>query len=179
MLFFGTKQVVSKGQDVIHYMGGIDHYNLPKQFSYSASSLDVSKILDITRQTFVGNTGSDVRYLHAGSLMIQDLMQLDADKLRRDDYRSNLLRREIPEIDMGFGRLRIVHEQLFDERNQPRLGFILDYDNLRLRELNPMKVVRLNLEETQGKDGRAVQLKEECSLEVRYQETHAKIQGSS
>jgi hypothetical protein len=178
-LFFGTREKKVISGETKHYMGGIDYYNLPNSFNYTATSFDVPKILDITRQTFVGNRGSDVRYLHADSLFIQDIMELDSDKLRRSNYRSNLLRREIPQIEMGFGTLRIVHENLFDEMGRSRFGFILDYENLQIRELNPMKVVRLNLEETQGKDGQAVQVKEESSLEVRYLDTHAKIEGSA
>jgi hypothetical protein len=178
-LFFGKRDRKTISGETRHWMGGIDDFGLNKQFSYSASSFSVSVLLDQVRQTFVGNTGSDIRYLHADSLMIQDIMELDQDKLRRSNYRSNLLRREIPEIQFGFGTVRIVHEQLFDEQERARLGFILDYQNLRMRELNPMKVVRNNLEQTQLKDGEAVQVKEECTLEMRYNDTHAKIEGSS
>lgn len=177
-LFFGKRDRKTISGETRHWMGGIDNFGLNKQFSYSSSSFDVSKLLDIVRQTFVGNTGSDIRYLHADSLMIQDIMELDQDKLRRSDYRSNLLRREIPEIRFGFGTIRLVHEQLFDEQQRERLGFILDYENLRMRELNPMKIVRNNLEQTQLKDGEAVQVKEEATLEFRYNDTHAKINGS-
>lgn len=177
-LFFGKRDRKTISGETRHWCGGIDDFGLNKQFSYSTSSFSVNVLLDMVRQTFVGNTGSDVRYLHADSLLIQDIMQLDQDKLRRSNYRSNLLRREIPEIQFGFGTVRIVHEQLFDEQERTRLGFILDYANLRMRDLNPMKVVNNNLEQTQLKDGQAVQIKEESTLEFRYNDTHAKIQGS-
>jgi len=177
-LFFGTRDRKTINGETRHFMGGIDDFGLNKQFTYSTSSFDVSKLLDIVRETFVGNTGSEIRYMHCDSLMVQDIMELDQDKLRRSNYRSNLLRREIPEIQFGFGTIRLVHEQLFDEQERARTGFILDYENLRLRDLNPMKVVNNNLEQTQLKDGKAVQVKEECTLEFRYNDTHAKVNGS-
>jgi hypothetical protein len=179
ILFFGKRDVVTKGGDKTHFAGGIEDFGLNKVFSYSKSSFDVSKLLDIVRQTFVGTNSSEVKYLHCDSLMIQDIMELDQDKLRRSNYRSNLLRREIPEIQFGFGTIRLVHEQLFDEQNRSRLGYILDYEYLRIRELNPMKIVDVNLEETQLKDGQAVQVKEEATLEFRYNDAHAKINGSA
>ena len=179
ILFFGKRDVVTKSGDKTHFCGGIEDFGLNKVFSYSASSFDVSKLLDIVRQTFVGTNASEVRYLHCDSLMMQDIMELDQDKLRRGNYRSNLLRREIPEIQFGFGTVRLVNEQLFDEQNRSRLGYILDYEYLRIRELNPMKIVEVDLEQTQLKDGQAVQVKEEASLEFRYNDAHAKINGSS
>lgn len=179
ILFFGKRDVVTKGGDKTHFAGGIEDFGLNKVFSYSKSSFDVSKLLDIVRQTFVGTNSSEVKYLHCDSLMVQDIMELDQDKLRRSNYRSNLLRREIPEIQFGFGTIRLVHEQLFDEQNRSRLGYILDYEYLRIRELNPMKIVDVNLEETQLKDGQAVQVKEEATLEFRYNDAHAKITGSA
>jgi len=185
MLFFGekAKKETTGGSGSFEdgargFMGGINYYGPGNNLSYSASSFDTGKLLDMVRRTFVGNNGSDVRYLHADSLMVQDIMELDQDKLRRSNYRSNLLRREIPEIQFGFGTIRLVHEQLFDEQERTRLGFILDYANLRMRDLNAMKVVNNNLEQTQLKDGQAVQIKEESTLEFRYNDTHAKIQGS-
>lgn len=178
VLFFGTRDVVTKSGEKRHFCGGIEDFGLNKNFSYSTSSFDVSTLLDIVRQTFVGTNASEVRYLHCDSLMMQDIMELDQDKLRRSNYRSNMLRREIPEIEFGFGTVRLVHEQLFDEQNRSRLGYILDYEHLRIRELNPMKIVEVDLEETQLKDGQAVQVKEESSLEFRYNDAHAKITGS-
>lgn len=179
VLFFGKRDVVTKSGEKRHFCGGIEDFGLNKTFSYSASSFSVGTLLDMVRRTFVGNNGSDVRYLHADSLMVQDIMQLDSDKLRRTNYRSNLLRREIPEIQFGFGTIRVIHEQLFDEQGRSRLGYILDYDYLRIRDLNPMKVVEVDLERTQLKDGQAVQVKEESTLEFRYNDTHAKITGSA
>jgi len=37
----------------------------------------------------------------------------------------------------------------------------------------------VDLEQTQLKDGQAVQVKEEASLEFRYNDAHAKINGSA
>lgn len=179
VLFFGKRDVVTKSGEKRHFCGGIEDFGLNKTFSYSADTFDVTKLLDIVRQTFVGTNASEVRYLHCDSLMMQDIMQLDQDKLRRSNYRSNLLRREIPEVQFGFGTIRLVHEQLFDEQNRSRLGYILDYEYLRIRELNPMKVVEVDLEKTQLKDGQAVQVKEEASLEMRYNDAHSKIDGTS
>jgi len=180
MLFFGTKQKKDTTGGNLEdgtrgFMGGIDYYGPGHNLSYSASSFDTGKLLDMVRRTFVGNTGSDIRYLHADSMLIQDIMQLD-DDLRQRPYESQQLRRQIPEIDMGFGQLRVIHENLFDEMGLSRYGFILDYSNVRLRELNPMKVKRLELEE---QDGMGVQIKEEVTCEWRYLDTHAKIEGSS
>lgn len=182
MLFFGEKAVKEttggngKFEDGKRgFMGGIDYYGAGNNLTYSASSFDTGKLLDMVRRTFVGDSGDDIRYLHADSLLIQDIMQLD-DDLRQRPYESQQLRRRIPEIDMGFGQLRLIHENLFDEMGLSRYGFILDYSNIRLRELNPMKVKRLELEE---QDGMAVQVKEEVTAEWRYLDTHAKISGSA
>jgi hypothetical protein len=181
MLFFGekAKKETTGGSGSFEdgargFMGGINYYGPGNNLSYSASSFDTGKLLDMVRRTFVGDSGDDIRYLHADSLLIQDIMQLD-DDLRQRPYESQQLRRRIPEIDMGFGQLRLIHENLFDEMGLSRYGFILDYSNIRLRELNPMKVKRLELEE---KDGMAVQVKEEVTCEWRYLDTHAKISGS-
>lgn len=175
MLFFGTKQSKDVSEGDYGFMGGIKEFGPGNSLSYSASSFSTAKLLDMVRRTFVGNNGSDVRYLHADSLMLQDIMQLDHD-LKQRDYESTQLRMILPEIDFHFGRLRIIHEQLFDEYGFNRYGFILDYENIRRRPLNPMKVKRLELEE---QDGMGVQLKGEWTVEWRYLDTHAEIQGSA
>jgi len=174
-LFFGPKEKKSETEGEFGYIGGIKTFGPGNSLSYSASSFSTSKLLDMVRRTFVGDTGSDVRYLHADSLFLQDIMELDHD-LKQRDYESQQLRRILPEIDMHFGNLRLIHEQLFDEMGLSRYGFILDYSNIRKRPLNEMKVKRLELEE---QDGLGVQLKGEWTVEWRYLDTHAEISGTA
>jgi hypothetical protein len=178
-LFFSKRQHKSISGSSWHSMGGIDFFNLPKSYSYSASSLTVADAIEMVRDTFVGNDGSDVRYCHAGSKLITDFMQLQDDKVDVNQVESALLQRRLPEWRIGEWRVRFIHEELFDERNQPRLGYFLDYENLAIRELNPMKIIPLDLERTEGTDAEAIQIKGEWSLECRYLETHAKVEGSS
>ena len=79
----------------------------------------------------------------------------------------------------SLGRIVLVPEQMFDEAGKQRFGFVLDYENLELKDLNPMKAVVLDLERTQGIDGEALQIKEESTLCFRYDETHARITGTA
>jgi len=181
MLFFGEKAIrdTTGGTGNFEdgkrgFMGGINYFGPGNTLSYSASSFDTGKLLDMVRRTFTGDNGSQTRYLFADSLMLQDIMQLD-NELKQRDYESQQLRRILPEIDMYFGNVRVVYEPLFDEYGLSRYGFLLDLTNIAIRELNEMKTKRLEMEEY---DGMGVQVKEEMSVEWRYLDTHAKITGS-
>jgi hypothetical protein len=182
MLFFGEKAVreTTGGSGNFEdgkrgFMGGVEYFGPGNTLSYSASSFSTGKLLDMVRRTFTGDNGSPTRYLFADSLMLQDIMQLDND-LKQRDYESQQLRRILPEIDMHFGNVRVIYEPLFDEYALSRQGYLLDLTNIDIRELNPMKTKRLELEE---KDGMGVQVKEEMTVEWRYLDTHAKISGTA
>ena len=159
-------------------MGGLLEYITAKSLSYSASSFDEKTLLSWMRQVFSGNSGSRRRYLFADPYLVQDIAGISLDKVRRTQVESKTLEIKVDEIRTEFGQLVVVLHQGLEELGYQRFGMILDFENIRRRVLRPMKAVQLKLEEN-GEDKDALQLKETCSVEVRYDETHATISGSA
>lgn len=176
-LIAGTRSTQTKGGEKLHTMGGLLHFITTKSISYTASTFDEADLIDIARQVFAGNAGSNTRYWFCDPYMVQDIALVSVDKVRRSQVESKTLKIMVSRIETEFGNLVVVPHYGLSELGFSRFGLILDMAQVRRRPLRKMKAQRLKLEEN-GVDADGIQLKEECSLEVRYELTHAVVNGS-
>lgn len=161
------------------FMGGVLEYLSTNELTYSAATLNEKTLIDWARQMFTGNRGSNRRFLYASSMLMADLMAIGLDKVRRTQVESKVLQIGLNELDLGFGKLVLVHEEAFDMAGKMRFGAILDHENIRQRELRPKKTTLLKYDETTGKDGRGLSIRIEDTLEVRDERTHGIITGTA
>lgn len=159
--------------------GGIDEF-ITKEFGYNIGAagqkITETMLVDWFVEIFAGNSGSDTRFLFADSYLIGELLKI---ALVNDRTRKHVevLGVKMDMVEFNFGKLYIKHHRLFNELGKDHFGLIVDMENIRLRELQPMEQVKLMLKET-GYNGEGIQYFEQASLEVRYPATHARIQGS-
>lgn len=178
-LWFGRRELKIIDNERKGFTGGVLGFNLPKGLGYFADDFTESDLISWTRQIFAGNSGARKRYLFADSVLMEDLMGIHLNKVRRTQVESKTLRMEIENFVTGFGEVRCIYEPAFDEAGKERFGVCLDLEQIRLRHLIPPTVTPLNLKKTQGADGVAHQIDEALTLEVRYLKTHATIQGAA
>lgn len=178
-LFFGKREKKGIAGKNRTSMGGILSYNLPKALTYDHTSFDEKDILSWMRQVFSGNSGSEIRYMHADPYLTEDLATIPLDKLQRTQHDSKTLKMGVTELEWeGMGKLRVIPEEVFAQAGKVRFGTILDYENLSLRHFRALTKKKRDLMEAEGRDAMAYVLYEELTLEVRYLETHATIQGT-
>lgn len=160
--------------------GGVDEF-ITKEYTYAANAvgnkITENMLVDWFVDLFAGNAGSDTRFLFADSYLIGELLKV---ALINDRTRKHVevLGVKMDMVEFNFGTLYIKHHRLFNELGKNHFGIILDMENVRLRELQPMEQVKLMLKET-GYNGEGIQYFEQASLEVRYPATHARVVGIS
>lgn len=158
-------------------MAGILHYVDTNEITYTIGDVSESDLITWARTVFAGNSGADTRWLFADAKLTEELANVHLDKVRRTQVESQTLQMELERIETAFGNMNVVYHAGFDEIGLEDFGLILDMTQIRRRVLRPMQTVELNLEE-QGKDGFGIQIKEESTVEVRYEVTHAILNGS-
>lgn len=127
-----------------------------------------------TRKIFVGNAGSDTRYMFVGSELNERLAQIDHIKKQIDgkstEFKYGLT---FKKIETNFGNLLIKHHEGFNSKGFSKAGAVVDMNNIRKRVLEPMKVREIDLMSTGTRKAKAYVIEETFGLEVRYADTHA------
>ncbi len=127
-----------------------------------------------TKKIFVGNAGSDTRYLFVGSDLNEKLMQVDHIK-KQIDGKSTEFKYGLTwsKIETNFGLLMMRHHEGFNSRGYANAGVVLDMNNIRKRVFEPMRVREIDLMSSGLRKAKAYVIEETFGLEVRYADTHA------
>jgi hypothetical protein len=166
-------------EDYIYHSGGIISY-IDKSIEYTEGGITNDSFVDMTKQIFVGNAGSDTRILFAGSNYLSDLQkagtvqkQIDAGKV--------VIKWGVKftEIETIYGYLLLKHHQLLDDAGWGKKGLVLDISNLEKHNLLPMKTTKLEYDKTGIKKANAVRIDEAFCLVTRYADTHAILEPAA
>ena len=174
---FGSKRVIrdSKKKSDVYLTGGI-WWMAGKEYEYD-TSLDwtVKDITDLMQATFTGNSGNKRKILIAGSNLINKLNKLDYQKMvnANDDFVKwgidfNTLRSK-------YGRLEVLHDEVFDDCGMADYGFILDPEYLTKWSHVSFDRQTLDLKTAGIRNTDAVVLTEASCLTLRYPACHLRI----
>lgn len=161
----------------IHHTGGVIRFiDRLINTGEAASSISDADFGSWTKQIFVGNAGSDRRYLFTGSDFNERLMKVPHISKQIDGNSTEIMYGiTFSKIETNFGLLLVRHHPLFDYHGFANNGLVLDMNNIRKRVFvgMPMRVRKLDLMSPGIKRANAHVLEEAFGLEVRYADTHA------
>lgn len=112
----------------------------------SDRTIDQGTYLDWMESVFVGNNGSNIRYLFGGSTLIKNLHLVEtvSRQLKADNTKVEF-GLEFNKIVTNFGTLMIYHHPLLSYMGFKDNGLILDLEHVRKNVFQPMQVQKLDL----------------------------------
>ena len=146
-----------------------------KEFQYQADEFTKESFVDMTKQAFIGNNGSNRRVLIGGSDFISMVSKLTVDKqLDATDLEVkwgitwNL-------IVTNFGTLYCLHDEVFDQVGMPGNGLIIDPEFLTKRVFQSFGKIDLDLVKSGQRNTDARIYTEISGVILKYPEAHMRI----
>jgi len=146
-------------------------------FKVNLATLSHKDLIDICAATFTGNNGSHSKILLAGTDFVSAVSKLDIN--RSLDVRDAKVRwgLEVREVVSNFGRLYLIHSEVFDQCGHSKDAFIIDPDYITKYVHIPFHAEKLDLRTAGTRNTDAVVLTEASCLVLRHPKAHMKILG--
>lgn len=173
---FGQKSKIYDAvkKQYIFTTGGIWHQT-DKEFVYNPEDFTPATFVDLMKQAFVGNNGSEKRILIGGSDFIAMVSKLTTDRYLHAQDQEVKWGITWNKIISNFGTLYCLHDEIFDQVGMPGNAFILDPEFLSKRVFQPFGKMDLDLK-TSGQRNTDARVITEISCPVlKYPEAHLKI----
>ena len=174
--WFGVRRKLydPRGEDFKYHSAGVVRY-LDKKIPIPATGdINDKTFAGWTKRIFVGNAGSDRRYMFIGSNLNERLSEVPMVKKQIDgNSTETIYGLTFNKVETNFGVLLVRHHQLFNYHGFSDNAVVLDLNNIRKRVFDPMKVRKLDLMSSGIKKANAYVLEENFGLETRYKDTHA------
>ena len=164
-------------KETVYLTGGI-WGQAERQFNYSLGKLTRGQLLNLCRNAFTGNGGSSRKILVAGSMLVQELSNLDYDKVLSAGQTYTRWGVEFREIVSNFGTLYVVHSEIFDQCGHTSDGFVLDPEYMTKYCHVPFHAETLDLRRSGLRNTDAVVLTEASCLVLRHPASHMRVVGS-
>lgn len=127
-------------------------------------------------EIFIGNSGSNTRYLYTGNTFATSLFKLPSiqkyqnvnDTVRKFEYDFRRIRM------MNYTLLNVSHP-LLDKMNMGNYALVMDRQYIQRRVFRSLKETQLMLEKTGAYDGKSTVWSEISSIVVKYPLTHGII----
>jgi hypothetical protein len=182
---FGAKKKLydTIGDEWKYLSGGLSTFiNKEVTYEYTGSGATLSNeiFLGWAKDIFVGNSGSEKRFMFVGSDLMEYLgsvgtitKQIEAKQVEVV-YGINFNRIETP-----FGVLLIKHHQLLDDVAWGKNGLVLDLNNVERHVFKPMETRELEFIKSGQKMAKGYVIDEAFCLALRYPDTHCIITGEA
>lgn len=173
---FGQKSKIydTVKKQYIYTTGGIWHQT-NKSFQYTAGSFSTENFVDLAKQAFVGNNGSNKRVLIGGSDFIATISKIHLDKHLNSTDQEVVWGITWNKIVTNFGTIYCLHDEVFDQVGMPGNAFILDPEFLSKRTFVPFGKLDLDLKKAGVRNTDARVLTEISCPVLKYPEAHMKI----
>ena len=161
----------------VNLTGGI-WWQAGKDFYYNCSDDFTNDILiDLMRNAFTGNSGNKRKVLLAGSGLIARLSTLDV--IRTMSNESSMVKwgLDFNEIVSKFGKLYVIHSEIFDDCGRVDDGIIIDPEYLQKWSHVPFGSQTLDLKKAGIRNTDALVLTEASCMTLRYPDAHMRIVG--
>ena len=159
------------------FQGGITYFLSSNDLTYSAGSLTEANLIDFLKQIFSGNSGSRTRLWFTTPNLTAEIDKILINTSTLQSTRNEkVLGVSANRIHSSFGDVLLINHQGLEEMGKSNYGLVIDPANIRRRPLRRMKTKRI---EDSDLDGMAEQWLEECTIEVRYEQTHGVTRDSA
>lgn len=175
---FGAKARMfnpDKKEDV-YTTGGI-WFQAAKDFELLLDDHDEALLIDMCSAAFTGNNGSKRKIMLCGTAMMESLSKMNFSRCQRADSTTVRWGIEFNEIVSNFGRLYVVHSEVFDQCGHSKDAFILDPDYLTKYTHVPFRAESLDLRRSGQRNTDAVVLTEASCLVLRHPTAHMRVTG--
>lgn len=176
-LMFGVKGMVydtQKKEDVYSTMGM--WWQAQSEFAYTASAdFGFKDLTALSKKVFTGNNGGSRRILFAGADLLEMLQNVEVKRVLTNDNEYTKLGMTFDSIVTKFGRMEVIHAEIFDQMGMPGNGFVLDPENVVRKEFIPFRRKILDLEKSGQRNVMAVFLQEVCCINLFNPATHCRI----
>ena len=174
--WFGVRKIINdpKRDEVEKYhTAGVIRF-IDKHVTLPAGTFTDAFWATTTKNIFVGNNGSDTRYMFIGSDLMERLSQVDHIK-KQIDGKSTEFKYGLTwnKIETNFGVLMLRHHEGFNHTGFSGVGAVLDMNHIRKRVFEPMRVRKLDLMTSGISKSNKYVIEETFGLEVRHKDTHA------
>lgn len=174
---FGSKARIMQGErgDEIMFTGGI-WSQAGGAVNYKEGELNHAKLTEIMRKAFTGESaGSSKKILFAGSQLIADLSNLDAQRVIAAKDKVTYWGIDFNEIHSKFGTLLVIFSEVFDQCGHSRDGLIIDPEYLTKYVQQPMKADKIDMKMVGTRNTEAVVITEASCLVLRNPKAHTRI----
>lgn len=161
-------------QERVTVTGGVWH-QAGKQVDVDLDTLDSSRLVDIMREAFTGNSGSRRKVLIAGSGLIAALNKLESTKMLSALDQETVWGIDFNVIQSKFGKLYVVFSEVFDVMGRADDGLIIDPEYIQKHVFIPFRADRLDLRGSGQRNTEAMVLTEASCLTLRYPNAHTRI----
>lgn len=146
------------------------------EFNYEKDAEFTNESLTSLAQTvFTGNNGGKRRILFAGSDLIAKFQNLPVDRVVNDSNEYTTLGIDFSTIVTKFGRIEVVHADIFDQMGMHGNGFVLDPENAVSKEFKKFTRRVLDLKSSGVRNTEAVFMQEVRCVNLLNPAAHCRI----
>lgn len=176
---FGKKKSIydTIKKENVSLTGGV-WWQAGKEYEYNINSgINYEMLVDIMQQCFTGNAGSKRKVLIAGSNFISALNKLEVYKTLSGDKTVTKWGIDFNEIVSKFGKLYVLHSEIFDECQMSNNAFIFDPEYVQKWSHVPFATQSLDLKKAGIRNTDALVITEASCMTLRYPNAHMRIIG--
>lgn len=174
---FGVKQKIydSLKKEYVSLTGGI-WWQAGKQYEYDPDSeLTHADLIDMMQKSFTGNGGNKRKVLIGGSDFIGRINKIEVNKVVEAEKDMVKWGIDFSEIRSKFGKLYVLHSEVFDDCGMSGCGFIFDPEYIQKWSHVPFGSQALDLKKAGVRNTDALVLTEASCLTLRYPAAHMRI----
>ena len=174
---FGIKQNIFDPikKEEISLTGGI-WWQAGKEYSQDVSNgFTHEMLIDMMQQCFTGNAGNKRKILVAGSDLIGVLSKMEHYKTTTNDNTMMKWGLDFHEISSKFGKLYVIHSEIFDDCNRSNSGLIFDPEYIQKWSHVPFGSQSLDLKKAGIRNTDALVLTEASCMTLRYPDAHMRV----
>ncbi len=173
---FGTKARIhdaTKHEDIL-LTGGIWN-QAGKDFKYNKTTFDANTIIDLCRDAFTANAGSNRKILIGGTGLIELINKLDYNKVITANDTVTKWGIDFTELRSKFGTLYVLHSEVFDQCGHYNDGFVIDPEYITKYCHVPFHAEKLDLRKSGVRNTDAIVVTEASCLVLRYPQAHMRV----
>lgn len=136
--------------------------------------IDGTDLVAFNKRVFLGNGGSQNKYLVAGANVIEAFDNIKGRQYDKKDIvtENNLT---IQNFKTSFGTIKLAYDKLFDVCGMANAAFLLDKAYLRKVEFISFKKTQLKLQESGQRNSHGVVIQEVNAVYLQYADAHARV----
>lgn len=173
---FGSKARIhdaTKREDIL-LTGGIWN-QAGKEFGYNKNTFDANTIIDLCREAFTANAGSNRKILIGGTGLIELINKLDYNKVITANDTVTKWGIDFTELRSKFGTLYVLHSEVFDQCGHYNDGFVIDPEYITKYCHVPFHAEKLDLRKSGVRNTDAIVVTEASCLVLRYPQAHMRV----